>query len=110
MAGQSWYGSWDRTTDTGQAEQINVDLTAWTGEPGQNREDKSGHDNNTGTAVSGEPWTRLLGQDSWHRTARIGQLGCDSQDRTAREDSQVSTSRTGNRGQDCRNRQQGQDS
>jgi hypothetical protein len=73
VAGQSGYGSWERTTETGQPGH----------EPWQNREDKSEDDSNTRTAASGEPWTRLLGQDSWHRTAGIGQLGRDSQDRTA---------------------------
>jgi len=40
------------------------DQTAWTGEPGQNREDKSGHESNARTTASGKPWKRLLGQDS----------------------------------------------
>ncbi len=40
------------------------DQTAWKGEPGQNREDKSGYESNARTAASGKPWTRLLGQDS----------------------------------------------
>jgi hypothetical protein len=60
------------------------DWTAWTGEPGQNREEKSGHESNTRTVVSGMPWTRLLGEDSWHSPAGIGQPGHDSQDRAAR--------------------------
>ncbi len=55
------------------------DQTAWTGEPGQNREDKSGHESKARTAASGKHWTRLLGQDSWHRPAGIGQPGQDSQ-------------------------------
>ncbi len=38
--------------------------TAWTGEPGQNREDKSGHESNARTTASGKPWKRLLGQYS----------------------------------------------
>jgi hypothetical protein len=86
-----------RTTDTGRPGH----------EPGQNREDKSGDDNTTRSAASGEPWTRLLGQDSWHRTARIGQLGHDVQDRTAREGRQDSTSRTGNREQESKERTAG---
>jgi hypothetical protein len=84
VAGQFQYGSWDRTTETGQLGQVNLDWTAGAGEPGQNREDKSGHDSNARTVVSRDPWSRLLGQDSWQRTAGIGQPGRDSQDRTAR--------------------------
>ncbi len=60
-----------------------ADRTAWTGEPGQNREDKSVHESNVRTAASGKPWTRLLVQGSWHRPTKIGQPGYDSQDRTA---------------------------
>jgi hypothetical protein len=62
---------------------VNLDRTAWTGEPGQSREDKSGHDINARTTASGQRWTRLLGRDSCHRTAGIGQLGYNSWDMTA---------------------------
>jgi hypothetical protein len=48
---------------------IYVGRTAWTGETEQNREGKSGHDSNARIAVSGEPWTRLFGQESLHRRA-----------------------------------------
>jgi hypothetical protein len=34
-------------------------------------------------AVSGEPWTRLLGQDSWHMTARV-HPGQETENKTAR--------------------------
>ncbi len=68
MAGQSWCGSWDRTTRTGQPESINLDQTARTGEPGQNRKDKSGHDNKTRTATSVQ-----LGRKSQGRKAGTGQ-------------------------------------
>jgi hypothetical protein len=64
------------------------------------------------TAVSGKPWTRLLGQDSSDRTAGIGQLGRDCQDRTAREDSRDSTVHPEQEKEDktARTGQQGQDS
>jgi hypothetical protein len=112
---QPGQGSQDRKARTGELGQESqkgrhdstariIDLTAWTGECGQNREDKSGHDSNARTAASRELWTRLLGQDSWHSSAGIGQPGRDSEDRTAREDSQDRISRTGNIGQYCQNR------
>jgi hypothetical protein len=47
---------------------IYIDQTAWTGEPGQNRKDKSGHDSNTRTAASVQ-----LGRKSQGRTAGTGQ-------------------------------------
>jgi hypothetical protein len=114
VAGQSGYYSWERTTEIGQPRQVNLDWTAWTGEPGQNREDTSGHDSNVRTAASGEPWARLLGQDSWHRTVGIRQPGCNSQDRTVGtgkpektigtvhpgQETEYKTSRTGQQGQD----------
>ncbi len=107
---------------TGQQGQVNLERTTWTEEPGQNREDKSENDSNARTAVSGEPWTRLLGQDSWHRragieqpgrncqdrTARTGKPGQNSWDRTAREYRQDSTSGTGKEDKTNRKGQQGQ--
>jgi hypothetical protein len=48
-AGKSTYDSWDRTSETGQLGQVNLDRTAWTGEHGQNREDMSGQDRKTRT-------------------------------------------------------------
>ncbi len=51
-----------------------------TGERGKNREDKSGHDSNARTTSLLEQWTRLLGQDSWHRTRQK----YDSKERTAK--------------------------
>jgi hypothetical protein len=59
VAGQSGCGIWERTTETEQ--------------PGQDREDKPGHDSNTRTAASEVPWTRFLG-----RTTGTGQPGRDS--------------------------------
>jgi hypothetical protein len=114
VAGQSGYGSWDRTTETGQPEQVNLDQTAWRCDPTQNREDKSGHDSNTRIAASGEPWTRLLGQDSWHRTSGIGELGCYSQvwtARTGQPEKTVGTVHLGQKTEDkiARTGQHGQD-
>jgi hypothetical protein len=75
-----------------------------TGQPGQNRDDKPGHDSSAKRASDkiaaapqlAEGWDRTAGrgqpgQDSWDRTAARGQLGQDSLDRTAIEDSQDST-------------------
>ncbi len=91
---------WDRTNKAGQLGQVNLDRSAWTGEPVQNREDKPGYDSNARTAASGEH-----GQDLWDRTAGTGQLGEDSQDRTARtgqpgQDSWDKNAGTGQLGQD----------
>jgi hypothetical protein len=85
--GKPWQDSSGVAAGTGPLRQDsrNLDQTAKTGEPGQNRKDKSGHDSNT-------------------RTAASVQLGRKSQVRTARKDSQDSTSRTGNREQYCHNR------
>ncbi len=71
--------SWDRTGQIRQGRdnrgrsarvwqlgQVNLGRT---GETEQNREGKSGHDSNARIAVSGEPWTRLFGQESLHRRA-----------------------------------------
>jgi hypothetical protein len=80
VAEQSGYGIWDRTIETGKLGQVNLDRTALTGECGQNREDKSGHDSNARTTALGEQWTRLLGQDSWQRTRQK----YDSKERTAK--------------------------
>jgi hypothetical protein len=64
-------------------------------------------------AKTGELETRVLGQDSWDRTARTGKPGQDSQVRTAgiglqgeaaRQESRGNTARTGQRGQDSKNR------
>jgi hypothetical protein len=82
---------------------VNLDQTAWTGEPGQNREDKSGHESNARTVASRNPWTRLLGQDSWHRPAGIGPPGHDSQDRTAGTGQPDKTVRTVHPGQETEN-------
>jgi hypothetical protein len=43
-------------------------------------------------------WAGQSGQDSWDRTAGIGQQVEDSRDRTAKEDRWDSTARIGNRG------------
>jgi hypothetical protein len=80
--GQPWQDSPGMAAGTGEPGHVNLDQAAWTGELGQNREDKSGHDSNARTAASGKLWTRLLDQDSWHRTSGIGQPGRDSQERT----------------------------
>jgi hypothetical protein len=87
--GQPGQDGRDRTARTGELGQESqkdrrdstariIDRIAWTGEPMQNRVDKSGHDSNARTAASGEPWTRLRGQDSWHRLVGIEQPGRDS--------------------------------
>jgi hypothetical protein len=122
MAGQdSWYrtawtgqpgqDSQDRKAGTGELGQGSqkdrqdstariIDWTSLTGEPGQNRDDKSGLESDASRAASGKPWTRLLGQDSWHRPAGIGQPGHDSQDRTAGTGQPEKTVRTVNPGQE----------
>ncbi len=67
------------------------DISALTGEHGQEREDGPGQNSNNRTAASGELWTRLLG-----RTAGAGQMWQDSQDRGARTGySRERTARTG---------------
>jgi hypothetical protein len=99
VAGQSRYGSWDRPTEAVQPREVNLDWTPWTTEPGQNTADKSGHDSNARTAASVGQLTILLEKDSWHKTAGIGQLRRNSQDRIAR---------TGQPGQNIQRRQSGQ--
>jgi hypothetical protein len=76
------------------------DWTAWTGEPGQNREDKSGHESNTRTAASGKPWTRLLEQDSWHRAAGTGQPEKTVRTVPPVQKTENNTAITGQQGQD----------
>ncbi len=50
---------WHRTTKTRQPGKVNLDRSAWTGQPNriawQNREDKPRHDTNNRTVASGEP-------------------------------------------------------
>ncbi len=71
MAGQSGYDSWERTTEIGQPREVNLDWTAWTGEPGQNREDTS----QDMTATLRQQRRESCGQDCWCRIAGTGQLG-----------------------------------
>jgi hypothetical protein len=94
--GHPWQDSPGMAAGTGQ---VNLDRTAWTGEPRQDREDYQDK-----TSTLGQQCQESCGQDCRGRIAGIGQPGRNSQDRTARKDSRSSTSRTGNKGQDCQNR------
>ncbi len=84
QTGQVGQGRYDRATGMGQPWQDSAGGTAGKGLLRQDSRDMSlGYESNTRTAASGELWTRLLGQYSWHRTAGIGLPGCDIQNRTA---------------------------
>ncbi len=76
-----------------------------TSEPGQNGEDKAGQDSSVRRAVDKIAKAGQLAQNSQDKMARTGQLGQeslvqDSWNTTARKDSQDSSSKIGNRGQD----------
>jgi hypothetical protein len=64
-----------KTTKTGEPGQVSL-----TGQPGKvsmGRRKRTSQDMTATprTAAKGEPWTRLLRQDNWHRTAGTGQQG-----------------------------------
>jgi hypothetical protein len=114
-AGHSGYGIWDRTTETRQPGQVNLDRIAWTGEPGKNRKDKSGHDSKARTTASGERQVDKtagageLAQESWDAISRTGQLGQTSQRRQSGQYIQGRKQTTRQPEQDSKGRTRGKD-
>jgi hypothetical protein len=94
MEGQSWYGSWDRTTETGKPEQINLDQL---GQLSLGRTERTSQDI---TATLRQQRSESHGQDCWSRMAGTGQLGRNGHDRTAGTGQREKTVRTVHLGQE----------